>query len=47
MEAGEFEAWVGRVCTDWGYAAEISGIGRLDDTLGAPTQMAVFRRADA
>ena len=40
-------AWVERLCADWGYAAEISGIGKVDEALGAPTQMAIFRRAYA
>jgi 3' terminal RNA ribose 2'-O-methyltransferase Hen1 len=43
----QFRAWTGRIAETYGYAVELSGIGRLHDTLGAPTQMAVFRRANA
>jgi hypothetical protein len=42
-----FAAWTDRVCAAFGYTAEISGVGKLDEALGAPTQMAIFRRADA
>jgi 3' terminal RNA ribose 2'-O-methyltransferase Hen1 len=41
----EFEAWVHGVCERNGYRAEISGIGPVDAEHGAPTQLAVFRRA--
>jgi 3' terminal RNA ribose 2'-O-methyltransferase Hen1 len=40
----EFAAWATTVATRFGYAMEISGIGPLDATHGAPTQMAVFTR---
>jgi 3' terminal RNA ribose 2'-O-methyltransferase Hen1 len=40
----EFRAWTGSIESTYGYKAAISGIGREDETLGAPTQMAVFTR---
>ena len=40
----EFGDWAGRVCTDYGYRVEFRGIGELDDTRGAPTQLAVFTK---
>ncbi|MBH0239024.1 3' terminal RNA ribose 2'-O-methyltransferase Hen1 [Methylobrevis sp. L22] len=40
----EFEAWAGKIGSTYGYRPAFSGIGRLDETLGAPTQMAVFTR---
>ena len=41
----EFQDWAERVASAWGYEAVFSGIGKLDDALGAPTQMAVFLRS--
>jgi 3' terminal RNA ribose 2'-O-methyltransferase Hen1 len=43
----QFRAWTQRIGETWGYAADLSGIGKLDDALGAPTQMAIFRRTGA
>ena len=43
----EFAAWATRVAATYGYSANISPLGPLDETLGAPSQMAVFRRVDA
>ncbi|MDX8441677.1 3' terminal RNA ribose 2'-O-methyltransferase Hen1 [Mesorhizobium australafricanum] len=40
----EFQTWTARIGETYGYAAEISGIGVENATLGAPTQMAVFTR---
>jgi len=40
----EFAAWAERVCEKFGYAVEISPIGPVDETHGAPSQMAVFTR---
>ncbi len=40
----EFESWCDGACERNGYTVTHSGIGAVDDTLGAPTQMAVFRR---
>lgn len=38
----EFQTWVDAVGAEFGYSATISFIGDEDETLGAPTQMAVF-----
>ena len=43
----EFKTWVDRICNSYHYEAEISGIGPLNQELGAPTQMAVFRFSPA
>jgi 3' terminal RNA ribose 2'-O-methyltransferase Hen1 len=43
----EFAAWAGRVAATYGYRAEITPLGPLDDTHGAPSQMAVFTREGA
>jgi 3' terminal RNA ribose 2'-O-methyltransferase Hen1 len=40
----EFRAFADGIESRYGYKAAISGIGREDETLGAPTQMAVFTR---
>jgi 3' terminal RNA ribose 2'-O-methyltransferase Hen1 len=40
----EFQAWADRIGSTYGYRSASSGIGREDQTLGAPTQMAVFTR---
>jgi 3' terminal RNA ribose 2'-O-methyltransferase Hen1 len=40
----EFQDWADGIGSTYGYRPTIGGIGRPDDTLGAPTQMAVFRR---
>lgn len=42
---GRFRAWAESVAGRNGYAAEVSDVGRGDPLLGAPTQMAVFRRS--
>ncbi|GAB3194917.1 3' terminal RNA ribose 2'-O-methyltransferase Hen1 [Nocardioides hungaricus] len=41
----ELAAWCDRVCSEHGYTVEIRGIGDADPDRGAPTQLAVFRRA--
>ena len=38
----EFETWATRVATQFGYNVEFAPIGPVDETLGAPTQMAIF-----
>ncbi len=43
----QFQAWAGGVAERHGYGVEYSGIGETDEALGAPTQMAIFRRAAA
>jgi 3' terminal RNA ribose 2'-O-methyltransferase Hen1 len=40
----EFTAWADKVGSAFGYVHEMVPIGPLDETLGAPTQMAVFTR---
>jgi 3' terminal RNA ribose 2'-O-methyltransferase Hen1 len=40
----EFQAWVGRIESTYGYRSTLGGIGRQDQAAGAPTQMAVFTR---
>lgn len=40
----EFQAWADRIASTYGYRSTLSGIGRQDEALGAPTQMAVFSR---
>lgn len=42
----EFEVWATRVGQAFGYAVRLSGIGQADERSGAPTQMAVFTRAE-
>lgn len=41
---GEFAEWCRRVCEEHGYSHELRPIGPVDDTHGAPTQMAVLTR---
>ncbi|MDO9353799.1 MAG: 3' terminal RNA ribose 2'-O-methyltransferase Hen1 [Solirubrobacteraceae bacterium] len=40
----EFQAWGARVCERHGYRVDYRPIGPLDETVGSPTQMAVFTR---
>jgi 3' terminal RNA ribose 2'-O-methyltransferase Hen1 len=40
----EFAQWAGNVAERFGYTVDFHGIGAADDEVGAPTQMAVFRR---
>ncbi len=42
----EFADWCDRVATAYGYVVERRGIGDADDTLGTPTQMAIFTRRE-
>jgi 3' terminal RNA ribose 2'-O-methyltransferase Hen1 len=42
----EFADWSDRVATTYGYQVERRGIGDCDDTLGTPTQMAIFTRKE-
>lgn len=41
----QFRAWCESVASDHGYAVAYDDIGKVDEALGAPTQMAVFTRA--
>jgi 3' terminal RNA ribose 2'-O-methyltransferase Hen1 len=43
----QFEAWAGGVASAHGYGVVFSGIGAVDETLGAPTQMATFTKGGA
>ncbi|MEM6423390.1 MAG: methyltransferase domain-containing protein, partial [Pseudomonadota bacterium] len=43
----EFEGWGSRVAAAHGYAVAFHPIGPLDETHGAPSQMAVFTRSTA
>lgn len=40
----EFRAWASLVAAEYGYEIEHHPVGEMHDTLGAPTQMAVFKR---
>lgn len=40
----QFQDWANRIGATYGYCPAFEGIGRKDDVLGAPTQMAVFTR---
>ena len=40
----EFADWAARVAADYGYEVEISALGPEDEGLGAPSQMAVFKK---
>ena len=42
----EFAHWSDHVASTYSYAVEHRGIGDLDDTLGTPTQMAIFTRKE-
>lgn len=44
---GEFAAWSRGVCEKYGYEVRFVPIGVEDETLGAPTQMAVFTKGTA
>ncbi len=41
-----FADWSDGVATTYGYRVERRGIGDLDDSLGTPTQMAIFTRTE-
>ncbi len=43
----EFTGWAQAQANRFGYNVEVSGLGPLDETLGSPTQMAVFQRGIA
>jgi hypothetical protein len=40
----QFEGWASGVATAHGYIVEFKPIGPIDQSHGAPTQMAVFSR---
>ena len=41
----EFARWTANVASRYGYGVELRSIGETNQSLGAPTQMAIFRRA--
>lgn len=43
----EFRDWADLVCRLYGYAVELRPVGPVDDEVGPPTQLAVFRRKEA
>lgn len=42
----EFSTWAESLCTRYGYTVEYQPIGEIDETVGSPTQMGIFRRVD-
>ncbi|MER5864657.1 3' terminal RNA ribose 2'-O-methyltransferase Hen1 [Kitasatospora sp. NPDC002040] len=40
----EFLAWAERIAADYGYAVTVRPVGPLDEQVGSPTQLALFRR---
>jgi 2-polyprenyl-3-methyl-5-hydroxy-6-metoxy-1,4-benzoquinol methylase len=44
---GEFRNWAEGVCTAYGYVVEFRPVGPVDDEVGPPTQLALFRRKEA
>ncbi|MFI5708571.1 3' terminal RNA ribose 2'-O-methyltransferase Hen1 [Kribbella sp. NPDC051620] len=43
---GEFGEWAAGVCAAYGYGVEFRPVGPVDDEVGAPTQLAVFRKQE-
>jgi hypothetical protein len=39
--------WAAGICARRGYAVEFRTVGAVDDRLGSPTQLALFRRTAA
>jgi hypothetical protein len=42
----EFQHWAEGLAARFGYAVRFLPVGPVDEAVGAPTQMAVFRRTD-
>jgi 3' terminal RNA ribose 2'-O-methyltransferase Hen1 len=42
----EFADWAERVCAAYGYGVEFRPVGPVDDEVGAPTQLAIFKRKE-
>jgi 3' terminal RNA ribose 2'-O-methyltransferase Hen1 len=40
----EFQSWAGRLATTYGYGVTFLPVGPEDATVGAPTQMGIFRK---
>jgi 3' terminal RNA ribose 2'-O-methyltransferase Hen1 len=43
----ELREWAAGICARRGYAVEFRTVGAVDDRLGSPTQLALFRRTAA
>ncbi|WP_067494136.1 3' terminal RNA ribose 2'-O-methyltransferase Hen1 [Actinoplanes sp. TFC3] len=43
----DFSAWADRTAAAHGYRVALHGVGESDESLGSPTQMAVFTREDS
>ena len=43
----EFEAWADTTASAHGYSVACEPVGEVDEALGAPTQMGIFRRTNA
>jgi hypothetical protein len=41
----EFAVWAQSICDRFGYTVELAPIGEVDEVVGAPSQMGVFRVA--
>lgn len=41
----EFAQWTANIASTYGYSVELQSVGDADELLGAPTQMAIFRKA--
>jgi hypothetical protein len=39
----EFAAWTQQIGNQFGYTVEIQGVGDLDENVGTPSQMAIFK----
>jgi hypothetical protein len=39
----EFVVWTQKICNQFGYSVEIQGVGELDENVGTPSQMAIFK----
>jgi len=40
----EFSEWCNKVCNDYGYNVEIFPVGQEEENIGAPSQLAVFKK---
>jgi 3' terminal RNA ribose 2'-O-methyltransferase Hen1 len=40
----QFETWAQTICERFGYTVEVAPIGEMDEVVGAPSQMGVFRK---
>ncbi len=40
----QFQEWAHQVATNYGYTVEFRPVGNVDEEVGAPTQMGIFRR---